>query len=271
MGNGYVNIEGNSIYFEFINNGYLQGNTPLLIFLHQGVGSIKQWGDFPQMLSESVKCPALLYDRYGYGKSDGLKEKREVDYLNKEALVVLPELIKKLNIENKIILIGHSDGGSIALIYAANHSSLIAHSSSLFADLSCVIVEAPHIFVEEKSVDGIRNTVKEYEAGVLKRALSKYHKGKTDTMFYGWADIWCSEKFKSWSVEKMMKDIKVPVLAIQGVQDEYGTLAQIENIKKAAGDNVSLSIIEDCDHIPHNAYKNEVLEMMKIFIIKSCS
>jgi pimeloyl-ACP methyl ester carboxylesterase len=261
MEKGNINIGQNSIYFEFINPQYLQKNTPLLIFLHHGVGSVSQWMDFPELLSDSIKYPALLYDRYGYGKSDGLREARGTDYINHEAEAVLPELIKKLKIENKIILIGHSDGGSIALIFAAKADK----------NLSGIIVEAPHTFVDDYSVNGVKHTIEEYKAGVLKRALSKFHKENTDTMFYGWADIWVSEKFRSWNIEDMLKNIKVPVLAIQGRQDEYGTLDQIQKIKKSAGDKVSLCILDDCDHIPHKSHKEEVFELMKNFILIYCN
>lgn len=259
MNKGFINIDSHSIYYEYINDKFQNNDSPLIIFLHHGVGSIKQWGNFPLLLSNSLQYPALLYDRYGYGMSEGLKESRETDYLNHEANVVLTDLIEKLVIKNKVILIGHSDGGSIALIYAS-----LANSQ-----LSGLITIAPHVFVEDCSIEGIRKTVVEYkQADALYRGLRKYHHENTETMFYGWADVWLSKRFRNWSIVSLLSAIKAPLLAIQGDKDEYGTLSQVEAIKKQVKNKITTMIIKDCGHSPHTIYKNEILELIRDFILK---
>ena len=257
MDKGLINVDSKSIYYEFISSDLRNNDKPLLIFLHHGVGSVRQWGDFPLLLSKSLQYPGLLYDRYGYGKSEGLKMSREPDYLNHEGLVVLPELIEKLEIKSKIILVGHSDGGSIALIYA----SLAPNN------LSEIIVEAPHIFVDDYSRNGVKNTVDEFKTTTLKRGLRRYHGDNVDSMFYGWSDIWLSEKFREWNIEKMLSGIKAPLLVIQGDKDEYGTLSQVEAIERPLKGKMGATIIKNCGHSPHSEYKNEVLELMRNFIL----
>jgi pimeloyl-ACP methyl ester carboxylesterase len=259
MKDGLINIDGKAIYYEFINSDLLNNLNPepLLIFLHHGVGSVRQWADFPLLLSSSLKYPALLYDRYGYGRSEALSTSREADYLNHEGLVVLPELIDRLNIKNKLILIGHSDGGSIALIYA-----------SLAPDnFSGIITEAPHVFVDDYSRSGVKKTVVDFESGRLKRGLRKYHEDKVESMFYGWADIWLSEKFRTWNIEEMLNKIEVPVLVIQGDKDEYGTISQVEATQTPFKERATVSIINNCGHSPHSEYKNDILGLMRNFIL----
>ena len=252
-----IDIDGKSIYYEYINKHFSGNDKPLLIFLHHGVGSIRQWSDFPLLLSNSLQYPALLYDRYGYGKSDALTVSREVDYLNYEGLAVLPGLIEILQIKNKIILIGHSDGGSIVLLYG-----------SLAPDnLLGIISVAPHIFVDEYSRKGVKKTLDEFEKGGLKRGLRKYHEDKTESMFRGWSDIWLSDRFKEWNIESLLNRINVPVLVIQGDNDEYGTISQVEAIERPLKDKMTKSIIKNCGHSPHTEHKAEVLELMRDFIL----
>ena len=172
-------------------------------------------------------------------------------------MVVLPELIKKLEIKSKIILVGHSDGGSIALIYA----SLAPNN------LSGIIVEAPHIFVDDYSRNGVKNTVDEFETNTLKRGLRRYHGDNVDSMFYGWSDIWLSEKLRDGILRKCCRELKLQLLVIQGDKDEYGTLAQVEAIERALKGKMNVSIIKNCGHSPHSEYKNEVLELMRNFIL----
>jgi len=254
---GYISIGDKNIYFEFINKSLIS-EKPLLVFLHEGLGSVAQWKDFPFQLSERTKCSALVFDREGYGKSSKLKSTNDWDYLHIQAQEALPEIFNHLNIEqNKKILIGHSDGGSITII----------HTGTFPENIIAVITEASHQFIEDISVAGIRDAVKLYEEGKLKDLLKKYHGENTDSMFYGWADTWLREEFQKWNIEEYLPKIKVPFLAIQGTNDRYGSFAQLASIKK----NVLKSDIyhiPDCGHSPHTEIKEKMLQIMSDFIMK---
>jgi pimeloyl-ACP methyl ester carboxylesterase len=257
---GYIQIDKVNIYYEFIDKHLLLESRPLLIFLHEGLGSIAQWKDFPAMLCEKIKCPALLYDREGHGKSDELKNVRYNEFMHIQAQKVLPELFKQLEIEqyNKI-LIGHSDGGSIAIIHAGSfHENIIG-----------IITEASHQFIEDISVQGIREAVKQFEKGKLKDLLYKYHGEKTSSMFYGWATIWLQPEFRIWNIEEYVKKINIPFLAVQGTEDQYGSFAQLESIKKHFLKS-DINHILNCGHIPHLQAKDFVLNLMADFINKLC-
>lgn len=257
---GYTKIADGNIYFEFLNKSLLQEGKPLLVFLHEGLGSIAQWKDFPALLCEKTKCPALLYDREGHGKSDALTNPRGNNFMQIQAQKALPELFKQLEIEhhNKI-LIGHSDGGSIAIINAGSFPENIIG----------IITEASHQFIEDISVQGIREAVKQFEEGKLKDLLYKYHGDKTSTMFYGWAATWLQPEFRKWNIEEYVKQIKIPFLAIQGQEDQYGSVAQLESIKKYSP-RADINHIPNCGHIPHLQAKDFVLNLVADFIIKLC-
>ena len=249
--------DGHKINYEFINKSYETKDKPFLVFLHEGLGSIKQWKKFPILLSNKLGYPALLYDRYGYGKSEPLKESRETNFMDDEALKALPEILEALNI-NKTILIGHSDGGTIALIYA----------SVIKERVICVITEAAHVFVEKESIDGVRSAIRAYKKGILKRFLHSFHKNNTESMFYGWADIWLSMDFRDWNIKNILPGIVAPVLAIQGKNDEYGTINQVNLILKNVSGPAESLLIENCGHIPHFQAEEKVLNKMTEFILK---
>ncbi len=252
----FLTINDNEIYCEILNKQYFQHETPLLIFLHEGLGSVAQWKDYPQLLSDELSLPALLYDRYGFGKSSMLKEKRKIDYYETEAKVYLLQLIEKLNLTNPLILVGHSDGGTIALEFA-----------SMFPDnVRCLISEAAHVFVDEISISGIQSAVELFESGMLKAGLAKYHAEKTESMFYAWAGSLLSEEAKDWSIEHILPHITSPVLIIQGENDKYGTDEQVYKIFRGVSGEKELAILPKCGHIPHFEAKDDVLKLMANFI-----
>jgi pimeloyl-ACP methyl ester carboxylesterase len=257
---GYIKVENVNIYFEFINKHLLSEHRPLLVFLHEGLGSIRQWKDFPGLLCEKTNCPALLYDREGHGRSDELKNQRGNDFMHIQAQKVLPEIFKQLGIENQNkILIGHSDGGSIAIINAGTFPKNIIG----------IITEASHQFIEKVTSDGLRETVKLFNNGRLRELLYKYHGEKTDSMFHGWADTWLRKEFEQWNIEEYLKNISCPFMAIQGEDDQYGTFAQLESIQN----NVEKAVINNvlnCGHIPHQQAKEIVLNLMTNFINDLC-
>lgn len=176
---------------EFIRPRAKTDNRPVLVFLHEGLGSIGQWRDFPEKICARTGCPALVYDRWGYGGADLLTQPRKPDYLHDEALLSLPEVLNQCAID-KPILIGHSDGGSIATIYAGTYPQKV----------SGIITEAAHVFVEDVTVEGIKRAVEVYESAHLKKRLAKFHDNNTELMFRGWADIWLSPEFRDWNIER---------------------------------------------------------------------
>lgn len=229
-------------------------NNPTLIFLHDSLGCIELWRDFPSKLGHYTHCNVLIYDRQGYGQSDDFNKERENDYLEKEA-DVLSILLQQYNIDNAI-LFGHSDGGSIALIAAAKYPTFIKG----------VITEGAHIFVEDLTVNGIKKAIEAYHTTNLKLRLEKYHGDKTEAVFWAWANTWLSSEFQSWNIEHFLPGIECPVLIIQGENDEYGSLAQVTGIANQVSKNAEKLIIPLAGHTPHKEAEQEVLEFSATFI-----
>lgn len=226
-----------------------------LVFLHEGLGCIEIWRDFPETLCESLGYSGLVYDRRGYGGSEMFEGPWPVNYLEMESLIYLPAVLKKCNIDNSV-LIGHSDGGTIALIAAASHSNLV----------SGVITEAAHIFVEQITIEGIRSAVEAFETTSLKKKFARYHKEHTETIFYRWAKRWLSPEFQNWNIQDILPKINCPALILQGIDDEYGTTAQVMGIAGRVSGPVDVKLIPDCGHIPHFQAKDTVLSEMTRFI-----
>ena len=248
----FYNISGKQIEVKVIfNNG--NDKNPI-IFLHEGLGSVDQWKEWPKIISTITKRDVYLYSRVGMGNSSPLKDKRSINFMHEEALKTLPKLISKLNINKPPILLGHSDGASISIIYAG--SKLMVKS---------LILIAPHIFVEEISINSIKNIKKIWLNSNLKKKLKKYHKDVVGA-FKGWCNIWLTEEFKSWNIEKYLKDIKVPILLIQGKNDEYGSLDQILGINKQVATKIENIIIEQCGHSPFRDHPEIVNNAIKEFL-----
>ncbi len=228
-------------------------DAPTLVFLHEGLGSVSMWRDFPDEAAAATGCATVVYSRYGYGNSDVLHGPRATDYMHVEALEVLPELLERLAIPDPV-LVGHSDGGSIALIYAGALSRAEA-----------LVLMAPHVFVEDISVKSIAEAKTAFETTDLPQKLGRYHADSKKT-FRGWNDIWLHPDFRGWNIEEYLPRIHCPVLAIQGFDDEYGTMAQLEAIAKQAGGPVELLRLADCKHSPHRDQPAVVIEAMKRFV-----
>ena len=214
--------------------------TPLVL-LHEGLGCIEFWRDLPAALAEDLERQVLVYDRHGYGGSSPCDTPRGVDYLHIEAHTYLPALLDATGIQ-KAVLIGHSDGGSIALLFAARFPWRCAG----------VVSEAAHIFVDETTLAGIRHAVKAYREGDLRERLTRYHGAQTDAVFRAWADTWLAPWFCPWSIERDIREAACPVLAIQGAKDPYGEPAQVEGIAAAVSGPAQVLILPDCGHTPHN-------------------
>lgn len=231
-----VSVDGHRLEYQTLAGD--AERTPTLVFLHEGLGSLSAWRDFPEQVADATGCPVLVYSRYGYGQSDVLEAPFRVDYMHREALESLPELLAKLGIEDPI-LIGHSDGASIALIYAgAGHR------------VRGLAVMAPHVFVEDISVASIAEAKIAFETTDLPEKLARHHRDARTT-FYGWNDIWLHPDFRAWNIEAYLPRIECPVLAIQGEQDQYGTMAQVEAIARQVRGPREVVRIPNCGHRLH--------------------
>jgi len=228
--------------------------APTLVFLHEGLGSVALWRDFPAKLAARTGAAALVYSRRGYGKSDRLAAPHKVDYMHHEALVVLPALLLELAISDPI-LIGHSDGASIALI----------HAGSGRRPVRALVLEAPHVFVEDVTVASIEQAKATYRTTDLSRRLARYH-DDPDHAFWGWNDIWLDPAFRAWNIEAVLSGVRCPVLAIQGADDEYGSLAQLDAIERGVSGPVERLVLANCKHSPHLDQEAATLEAMVRFV-----
>ena len=236
--------------------------VPLIVFLHEGLGSVSMWKDFPQRLCEAAGCQGLVYSRPGYGRSTprAAEESWDVDFMHRQAREVLPALLRSLDIDGATQptwLFGHSDGGSIALLYAAAPAQPLAGA----------VVVAPHILVETVSVASIEQARRAYLETDLRSRLARHH-ADPDSAFWGWNRIWLDERFRGWSIGSELGTIGCPLLAVQGVDDEYGTLEQIRGIARRVPQTRLLEI-QDCGHSPHRDQPAALIDAAATFITKS--
>lgn len=231
----YVRVQGRNLEVQRI-PGRVKAAAEL-VFLHEGLGSVSHWKDFPARVADSTESPVTVYSRYGCGNSDLLIEPRGVGYMHDEALHALPELLAQLHIENPI-LIGHSDGASIALIYAGTHDQVRG-----------LVLLAPHVFVEDLSVASIAEAKSNFETTDLPEKLARHHRDAART-FWGWNEIWLHPDFRRWNIEEFLPHITCPILAIQGLDDQYGTMAQVQAIACQSGGPVEILPLAECRHSP---------------------
>jgi pimeloyl-ACP methyl ester carboxylesterase len=252
MQKGVLEVNGYAIeYIEFFAT---IPHAPTIVFLHEGLGCVALWKDFPERVAQATGCRVVVYSRYGYGQSSVLRESFKTDYMHREAQEALPVFLRQLNIVNPI-LFGHSDGGSIALI----------HAGAAKWPVRGLILEAPHCFVEDLSIAGIESAKQAYLSTDLGKKLGRYH-ADPDKTFWGWNDIWLHTDFRAWNIEEYLPAITCPVLAIQGIDDEYGTPAQIDAIAAQAGGPVELAKLSNCAHSPHRDQPAAVLAAVSRFI-----
>jgi pimeloyl-ACP methyl ester carboxylesterase len=234
-------IDGRVQWLEYAWLDGAQRGAPLMIFLHEGLGSVAMWRDFPRKLCAATGTRGLMYSRYGHGRSTPrpATEKWPVGFMHVQALEVLPALLAQLGIEDAPWLFGHSDGGSIALLYAAAFPDRIAG----------LIVVAPHVFVEDVSISSIDKARNAYATTDMRHKLARYH-ADPDSAFYGWNDVWLDPAFRVWNIVDCLQRIRCPVLAVQGEDDEYGTIAQVHSIGQHVG-HARVLEIPACGHSPH--------------------
>jgi pimeloyl-ACP methyl ester carboxylesterase len=243
-------VAGRTLEYRWV--GSPSSRAPL-VFLHEGLGSIELWREFPETLCGTVHRRGLVYSRYGNGWSEALGEARQPDYMHEEAQVVLPELVATL-VGNTPIIVGHSDGASIALIYAG-----VGHA------VEGLVLIAPHVFVEDRSIAGIGAALEEFTHADLAERMGKYHRDPEAT-FRGWNDIWLHPSFRQWNITDFLPTISCPILLIQGKNDEYGTTAQLDSIESQVRGPTSRILFEDTGHSPHLAEPVRVVEAVRRFL-----
>jgi pimeloyl-ACP methyl ester carboxylesterase len=230
--------------------------TPTLVLLHEGLGCVAMWRDFPAKLAARTGYGVLAYSRAGYGKSDPVPLPRPLSYMHDEANDVLPHVLDQAGIE-KAILVGHSDGASIATIYAGGRQDFRIRGLALMA---------PHFFVEDVSIRSIAAAKEAYEKGDLRERLTRYHGDNVDVAFRGWNDAWLDAEFRKWHIGEYVAHVRVPILIVQGKNDEYGTLAQIELAERDSYCPVDSVILDDCRHSPHIDQPEATLAAISEFV-----
>ncbi|WP_454046513.1 alpha/beta fold hydrolase [Chryseobacterium sp. Marseille-Q8038] len=247
-----IDVKGKKLYIEHYNP--FEGR-PTIILLHDSLGSVQLWRDFPAKLSEAAQCNTLAYDRLGYGKSyPMLTHERPINYMELEA-DLLNDVLIEMNLDH-VILFGHSDGGTIALITAAKYPKKV----------KAVICEAGHIFVEDVTLKGVYDAWEAYKTTNLAERLQKYHGDKVEMLFKAWTETWTRDDYRTWNIEYLLKDIKAPLLFIQGEADEYGTLDQVEKTVSQVSGSAEKYIIPGIGHTPHKEVQNLVLQKSEAFI-----
>ena len=241
------------IEYEWV--GSQAAGAPVMVFLHEGLGSVAMWRDFPARLCQALGLRGLVYSRPGYGQSTPRppQEQWGPEFMHLQAREVLPALLRALDVRQPW-LFGHSDGGSIALLHAAAFPD----------DLRGAVVLAPHILVEDVSVASIEKAREAYLRTDLKQRLARYH-ADPDSAFWGWNDVWLSPAFRRWSIEEEIRAIRCPLLAVQGLDDEYGTLEQIRGIARRVP-QAQLLEIPECGHSPHKDQPEVVIEAVRRFV-----
>lgn len=254
----FVNLEwaGRPIRIEVQWVGRNEADAPVLVFLHEGLGSVAMWRDFPERLCQAVGARGLVYSRPGYGRSTPrpADEHWQPDFMHRQAREVLPALLRALGVEQPTWLFGHSDGGSIALLFAAAFPAAVRGA----------IVLAPHILVEDVSVASIEQARQAYLATDLPQRLGRYH-DDADSAFWGWNRIWLDPAFRDWSIEDEVSAIRCPLLAVQGLDDEYGTLEQIRGIARRVPQTQLLEL-PACGHSPHKDQPEKVIAAVAPFL-----
>jgi pimeloyl-ACP methyl ester carboxylesterase len=230
-----------------------ESNLPTIVMLHEGLGSVSHWKDFPSCLAEVTGAGVFVYSRYGHGASDALQAPRSVSYMHHEAQTALPEILRQAEIQRPVLL-GHSDGASIAIIYAGTYPESPAG----------LILEAPHVFVEDLSVASIAQARDAYRETDLAERLARHH-ANPDSLFWGWNNIWLDPRFRDWNIESFLDSIRCPVLVLQGAQDQYGTLKQIEAIQQKIP-STSAVILEACRHAPHRDQREATVSTIRRFL-----
>lgn len=249
---GFLSIDGASLEYKWLAPEV--ADAPIIVMLHEGLGSVGLWGDFPERLRAATGAGIFVYSRAGYGQSSPVALPRPLDYMQREALDVLPKILDAIGFRRGLLL-GHSDGASIATIYAGAHQD---HR------LSGLVLIAPHFIVEDISVASIAAIKTSFETTDLKAKLARWHKD-VDNAFYGWNGAWLDPKFRDWDISEYLAYVRVPIMVVQGAEDQYGTLRQAEIAQDECYCPVDLKIISAAAHSPHREAPAATLEAIEQF------
>jgi pimeloyl-ACP methyl ester carboxylesterase len=249
---GFLTIGASDLEYRMI--GPPPADAPTIVMLHEGLGSANLWGDFPERLQAATGAGVFLYSRAGYGASTPARLPRPVDYMHTEALEVLPKLLDAIGFRRGLLL-GHSDGASIAAIYSGSHQDHRVEG---------VVMIAPHFVVEDISVASIARIKTAYETTELKAKLARWHRD-VDNAFYGWNGAWLNPKFRDWDISEYLAYIRVPVAILQGVDDEYGTMRQVEIAREECYCPLDVTVIPGAGHAPHREAPGPALDAIGEF------
>ena len=248
----FLELDEGKVEFKWIRRN---PDNPTIIFLHEGLGCLETWKLFPEQVADKTQCNVFVYSRYGYGASGDCSLPRSVNYMHEEARI-LGRIIHKTGM-GEIILVGHSDGASIAAIYAGDNPH---------AGLLGLVQIAPHYFVEDITIQSISNIRSVFRESYLRMQLQKYHGDRVDDVFWGWNDIWLNPEFFSWNISEFLEKISVPVQTIQCDDDEYGSMAQIEMARARISTNVDVCIYPACGHHPFKVCEERALADIGDFV-----
>jgi pimeloyl-ACP methyl ester carboxylesterase len=237
--------------------GGIPAERPTIVLLHEGLGSVGLWRSFPEDLAERTGCCVFAYSRAGYGRSDPAELPRPLDYMQREAVDVLPGVLDAIGFTSGMLL-GHSDGASIAAIHAGSFNDARVHGIGLIA---------PHFFTEPEGLAAIAEAKALYDRGDLRDRLARYH-ADVDNAFRGWNDAWLDPGFTSWNIEAFIGAIRSPILAIQGRDDQYGTLRQMDALAKGAHAPLDVQILDNCKHSPHLEQPERTLAIVSDFLAR---
>ncbi|WP_420404495.1 alpha/beta fold hydrolase [Nisaea sp.] len=252
---GPARLDAGGAELEAFTVGPAPDRAPTLVLLHEGLGCVALWRDFPRLLSDATECGVLVFSRTGYGTSDPCMLPRPLDYMTREAVSVLPEVLDAAGIREGI-LIGHSDGASIAAIHCGEIRDPRVRG---------LVLMAPHFFTEEMGLAAIGEARTAYVEGDLRNRLAKYH-SDVDVAFRGWNDAWLDPAFKAWDIRTCLDRIQVPVLCLQGEGDQYGTVEQVRVVAERVPEQVEIRMIADCRHAPHLEASDTTLREITEFV-----
>ena len=250
-------LDVNGTAIEYACYGPPPEDAATIVMLHEGLGCLSLWRDFPRKVAEATGLGVFVYSRPGYGASDPISLPRPLDFMTREAVEFLPPMLDAIGFKRGL-LFGHSDGATIATIYAGSVEDLRIRG---------LILMAPHFFNEDVCIAEITKAREAYLNGDLKPRLAKYHKD-VDGAFLGWADTWLDPGFRDWNVSEAIDYLRIPVLAIQGRDDQYGTLAQVQEVEDRAYSPVDMAILDDCKHAPHLEQPDTALSAVTEFVAR---
>jgi pimeloyl-ACP methyl ester carboxylesterase len=251
----FLTVDGVRLEYRRVAGRSEADGAPTLVLLHEGLGCVGLWKDFPERLAQATGLGVFLWSRAGFGRSDPIALPRPLDYLEQETPIVA-EVLTAAEIERSV-LIGHSDGGTIALLHAAR-----GRAEGTLA----VITMAAHVFVEDVTIEGIRATKRTWDEGDLRAKLARWHGSNVDIAFHGWCDTWLDPRFRDWNIVQRLPAIRVPTLVMQGADDEYGTVAQVETIVRQVSGPVETMVLPVAGHSPHIDQPDAVIAAIGRFV-----